>query len=265
MAPEQLDKQATSVSDPSFYSIAALVLGLIGVLALTISVWQYAAHVGGQIVDDRTAWGMFGDFLGGFVGTIIALATLIALAITVHLQAQTLADTRAALTDQAATAQKQLRLIERTEALKLRPLLKGEWFPAERSDRAAIDWRITNVGPGPALVDSVELHTDGRKLGEHTFKLGPEMLGAWRSAISAILRETLGETMPAEAVALMPMTGLQRAIGSREYQASVRLYRATPGDCRAAMGILNSRLDVVIHFRSMAGEKLSTREQLEDI
>lgn len=69
------------------YKTIAITLGAVGVLTFAASWIEFARIHGTAIIEGPNAWGQFGDFIGGFVGTVVSVATLIALAVTVHLQA----------------------------------------------------------------------------------------------------------------------------------------------------------------------------------
>jgi hypothetical protein len=56
---------------------------------------------------DGADWGAFGEFMGGFSGSLISVVTLIALAYNIRLQAADLAATRAYARSQAATMSQQ--------------------------------------------------------------------------------------------------------------------------------------------------------------
>jgi hypothetical protein len=79
----------------------AVGLSVIGVAALTLSVfayWRELHHLGISLRSDE--WGSFGAYVGGIAGTIIALATLIALAVTLALQAREMEKARHAVARQ---------------------------------------------------------------------------------------------------------------------------------------------------------------------
>src|SRR5438874_1286647 len=76
----------------------AIGLSVIGVAALTLSVlayWGELHHLGISPRSDE--WGSFGAYVGGIAGTAIALATLVALAITLALQAREMESSRHAV------------------------------------------------------------------------------------------------------------------------------------------------------------------------
>lgn len=90
------------------YRIIATLLAGIGAAALFLSTFIYWRVLGPQGVSTTsTDWGTFGDFVSGIAGTIIALATLIALAVTLHLQAKEMAAARDLLARQSYALSKQ--------------------------------------------------------------------------------------------------------------------------------------------------------------
>src|SRR5947207_12715634 len=80
------------------YFRVAIGLSVIGVAALTLSVyayWRELHHLGISPKSDE--WGSFGAFVGGIAGTTIALGTLVALAVTLALQAREMEASRHAV------------------------------------------------------------------------------------------------------------------------------------------------------------------------
>lgn len=241
------------------YQIAAITLAIIGIAAFVVSCLTYSKYVGSDILDSASSWGLFGDFIGGFTGTIIALTTLIALAITLFLQARALEETRSAVAQQLAAANNQLTSFERNEALKLRPLLKAEWFPAH--DENYMEWQVRNIGLGPAILDRIEIYVFGLLTGTHSMEPGPEWHHTWWNAIKAVINpQSVSESAT---LYKTPMTYLKRGLGAGEYQAMMVLQINDPAQRPAALLMLNSEINVTIHFRSMAGESLSTWTQFE--
>jgi hypothetical protein len=94
-------KNKLSEESPARYRTIAIVLGCTGVVALLIALlsylWWFRA---GTISHDSVKWGTFGDYVSGFGGTIVALATLIAVVYALDLQDRELSATRSALTRQ---------------------------------------------------------------------------------------------------------------------------------------------------------------------
>ena len=71
------------------YKWIAISLAVWGVLWVALGALLYwHALSSGRLSEESADWGTFGDFVGGFPGTLIALATLFALALTLHLQAE---------------------------------------------------------------------------------------------------------------------------------------------------------------------------------
>lgn len=241
------------------YQILAITLATIGIAAFVVSCFAYSKYVGSDILDSASSWGLFGDFIGGFAGTAIALTTLIALAITLFLQARALEETRSAVAQQLAAANNQLTSFERNEALKLRPLLKAEWFPAHAENH--MEWRVRNIGLGPAIIDRIDIYVSGLLTGTHSMDPGPEWHNTWWTAIKAVINpQSVGESATFYKT---PMTYLKRGLGAGEYQAMVGFQINDPAQRSAALLMLNSEINVIIHFRSMAGESLSTWTQFE--
>jgi hypothetical protein len=95
------NKNNSRDESPARYRIIAKVLGGTGVVALLVSIlsylWWFKA---GTISNDSAKWGTFGDYVSGFGGTIVALATLIAVVYALDLQDRELSATRSALNRQ---------------------------------------------------------------------------------------------------------------------------------------------------------------------
>jgi hypothetical protein len=97
----EVDHVSESDQSPSRYRIIAKILGITGIAALTLSLLSYFLwFTGGTVSDDSAKWGTFGDYVSGIGGTIIALATLIAVAYALDLQDRELSSTRKALEGQ---------------------------------------------------------------------------------------------------------------------------------------------------------------------
>ena len=86
---------------PNTYRNIAIGLGIGGLGVILASLLAYAIRFWAMPVGESEDWGTFGDFVGGFAGTFLGLLTLAAIAITLHLQANELEDTRSALQRQA--------------------------------------------------------------------------------------------------------------------------------------------------------------------
>src|SRR5688572_24812536 len=87
--------------------IFAGALAAIPLAVFAVSCLLYSEYVGTDLVSQAQDWGQFGDFIGGFVGTVIGASTLLAIALTVYLQAKTLtalAEQKVQLEDQVKHA-----------------------------------------------------------------------------------------------------------------------------------------------------------------
>jgi uncharacterized membrane protein len=56
-----------------------------------IAIFLYRSTFSGPIIAEHTAWGVFGDFIGGLLNPIFALFAFFALLITIHIQSKELA------------------------------------------------------------------------------------------------------------------------------------------------------------------------------
>jgi hypothetical protein len=90
------------------YNVIAWTLMGVGLAALVVSVLAYGGVLHSQgISSSSNDWGTFGDFVSGIAGTVIALATLVAIAFTLQLQANELEETREQLRNQARTLERE--------------------------------------------------------------------------------------------------------------------------------------------------------------
>ena len=85
--------------DRGFWIIAGVALVLLAVIWVA-STCVYAAHFGWALSDEQEKWGQFGDFMGGFVNPVIALAGFVGVLYTVNLQRQEIHDQRRQLVDE---------------------------------------------------------------------------------------------------------------------------------------------------------------------
>src|SRR5690606_40573113 len=124
------------------YKLIAFFLATVGCIAFLGCALVYYSHLSYLGLSTNSAdWGTFGDFVSGLAGTVIALLTLCALAFTLHLQATELAETRAALSDQARTAEQLLQLTLQIEQRRVRPRVQVQGV------REAKPTRVAKSGP----------------------------------------------------------------------------------------------------------------------
>jgi len=90
------------------YRIASRIFAIGGVVALASGFILYWYFLGsGGVSHESRDWAEFGEFITGFSGTAIALAALIALAYTIRMQADDLADSRRHMQMQIAAMERQ--------------------------------------------------------------------------------------------------------------------------------------------------------------
>lgn len=240
----------------SAYKWIAILLASVGAVAL-VGAWLFFSHYNGyQFATESKTWGEFGDFIGGFVSTIIALASLIALAITVYLQSVALRDTRRALKNQLAA-------FNASESTKIRPLIKTGWSDIEhivQGDIFRIVWSIRNVGLGPAILDLSEFIIFNKTAGEQPLILGADWVTEWGCAI----RQALGDDAWGEiaSTTYLPFNDQTRIMPTGDSVNFVTIEFFDRADAEQGRSQLAHWLDVVIHFRSMANERFTTRTQL---
>lgn len=250
----------SSQSKVSVYRKIAIALGAVGMLTLIAVVLAYAVLIDSGLSQDSTDWGTFGDFVGGIAGTVIALSTLVALVIALQLQAKELEQMRSALDEQTKATQKQIERARLYEERRVQPLLKAEW--SIDSNTQCIYWRITNVGLGPCIMDSIELFVFGQMIGSHEFDSRQKAHEVWCRALS----KTLDSGYPGdERVFVEPLQEFKRALKDGEYQQTVRVNCTDRVNVYTAADILDRSLRPVIRFRSLAGVPLSTEHQYDRI
>lgn len=239
----------------SIYRLIAIALVVLGSAAFGISWYQYAAHVGTATTDVGSAWGVFGDFIGGFAGTIISLVTLVALSLTLDLQARELAETREALRDQADSFARQLEMTATVERRKIRPLLQTSWVEVRHG---VWELHVMNVGLGAALIDRIELRVGTQSIGfvpaRHVIGMNfhDEASDLWREAI----RASLGHDNFAGKIQALPVAAL--AVGQQspilQLPSMINIHGESEQDCL-----------LVIHYRSLAEEYFSTLSQYYEV
>lgn len=92
---------------PTDYSKIAFWLAISGSVALAGCLIFYVFYFHHDTVGGTNDWGAFGDFVSGIGGTVIALATLVAIAVTLSLQAAELDATKSLLAEQGKTLHRQ--------------------------------------------------------------------------------------------------------------------------------------------------------------
>jgi hypothetical protein len=107
--PRRLFQRLPVGTKATRYWLAAKFLIGTGVAALLVSAGLYWHELNaGQFSGNSEDWGAFGAYIAGAAGTVISLGTLIALAITLALQAEDLEQTRSAMQQQISAAQRQI-------------------------------------------------------------------------------------------------------------------------------------------------------------
>ncbi|NUA26121.1 putative phage abortive infection protein [Cupriavidus basilensis] len=84
-----LEKRKNDTGTKLLYAASILVV-LVVISAITIIATYYRYYKDNPITADNTAWGQFGDFLGGTINPVVGLATVILVLITVILQREEL-------------------------------------------------------------------------------------------------------------------------------------------------------------------------------
>ena len=255
------------------YRKAAVILALGGGAGLVAPLAMYVLKFHGGLAPNSDAWAYAGEFMAGIAGSIIALATLLALALTLSLQEEELQKTRSALdaqitnaADQLATLRQQLVDARAYESRRIRPVLKAEWFQGPAGDSK--QWRIVNVGLGPCVLDSVDIMLDGRNYGSHDFTATSNAESVWTNAIFQTFGEFALSSNLRSDVAVYPIHELKRVLAVGEFQAVINLrFRLVDPNKGVPTAIpwhrLDQRIVPVIHFRSLTGERFNTRTQLD--
>ena len=239
------------------YKWIAYGLAFFGVVVLIVAFVVYRQQFAGDYSPRGSDWGLFGDYIGGVAGTLLAFATLIALVVALVVQATELEETRQALEDQVEASKDQLKLIEDTERVRIQPVLKVEWFPY-RDDMNIVILRFTNIGFGPCLMEQVHVHANSQHIGSHGLKDWNTADVVWRNA----LRNVLGSSFPGEErVRLEPMNKYRKLLAAGETQQM--LVVDFPGHMLAqkALGNLQMLIDVDIEYKSLGKATVDTAAQ----
>lgn len=273
--PNKGPKPRADVQSKNRYRRAAKTLAVLGGAGLGGPFLLYAWQFHGALAPNSEAWAHAGEYMAGIAGSTIALATLVALAITLSLQEEELQKTREALdtqiknsAEQLATLRQQLDDTRVYESRRIRPVLKAEWLQGQGSPNSR-RWRIVNVGLGPCVLDGVDLVVSGLSLGGHDFTANSNAHGVWTNAINQALGGAFAQKWsPRWDISQYPIHELKRvlAVGEAQEVIYVRLagYDLNAG---AAPDIPWHQLDRVIEptirFRSLTGEQFNTKTQLD--
>lgn len=242
------------------YRKIAYGLAIFGVVVLVVAFVTYRKQFAGDYSPSGSDWGLFGDYIGGVAGTLLAFATLIALVVALVVQATELEETRQALENQVETSENQLKLIKETERIRIQPVLKVEWFPYldNTSTVSTVILRFTNIGFGPCLMEQVHVQANSQHVGSHDLKDWSTADVVWTRA----LRSVLGSNFPDEKkVQLEPMNKYRKLLAAGETQQMLVVdfpdYRAA----RKALRNLNMLIDVDIEFSSLGKARVHTAAQ----
>lgn len=99
------------------YSREDVVLALVAVFGLPLACVAFWMLVRNDALEFPGHWGQLGDFVGGFLNPVVALAALYMLAQSVRIQRKELAEARDALRGQAASAQVSVEIAGYTAAI----------------------------------------------------------------------------------------------------------------------------------------------------
>ncbi len=117
---------------PERYEKVALWLMVAGISAIVLCVIFYVATFRNMQPGNSADWGTFGDFLSGVAGTVLSGATLVAVALTLSLQARELRESRALVEEQASTLRQEafdstfFKLVERFSEISANVRVTGE-------------------------------------------------------------------------------------------------------------------------------------------
>jgi hypothetical protein len=133
-------------SRPDRYASVATVLIAAGLCSVLISVAAYAFFFRHHPMGDSGDWGAFGAFISGVAGTALAAFTLAALAFTLSLQADELAESR-------KLANQQFKVLEKQSATMAQQAFDSVFFNllerfSQVRDSVRCDYaRFTSLGP----------------------------------------------------------------------------------------------------------------------
>lgn len=239
------------------YKWIAYGLAMFGVIVLAVAFVIYRKHFAGDYSPSGSDWGLFGDYIGGVAGTLLAFATLIALVVALVVQATELEETRRALGDQVEASKNQLKLIKETERVRIQPVLKVEWFPYQANMNIVI-LRFTNIGFGPCLMEQVHVQANSQHIGSHGLEDWNTADVVWRNA----LRNVLGSNFPEEKkVRLEPMNKYRKLLAAGETQQMLVVEFPDHNTAKKAIYNLQSLIEVDIEYKSLGKAHVHTGAQ----
>lgn len=138
MPTPEVARRDETIKRGLLFDIAVTLLAAVPLISLLLGMWLYRQQFGGHLSLEHHRWGEFGDFIGGFFGTVLSAATLVALALTLLLQVRTLQDTRKALTQQQQSAEGQLAAAQSmyTAAQEANALTRAAMQRSQEMERA---------------------------------------------------------------------------------------------------------------------------------
>lgn len=107
-----VDREKESVNRFKQAAICIIAAGVIAVGGCTLAYWAVFGY-GERLSRSAADWATFGTYFSGVAGTIVTFGALVAVALTLHLQAKELAESRSLLKSQAATLAIQARTADR--------------------------------------------------------------------------------------------------------------------------------------------------------
>jgi hypothetical protein len=235
---------------------AALVLAYLAVIVLSL---LFGAKI--------EKLGQFGDSFGALTSFLNSLA-FAAVVATVVLQSRELRESREQLVEQAKAqkawaeaATKQIALTKELEFARSRPFIQSAWV-RHTHDMNSFDFVIRNVGLGVAIVQAVELRADDKLVTRIASTYLPEIRHGWMEAIR--LATTVPIDTPPIKVIVFDLDNYSRVLSPGEDKTLVNVSVTGSLDAvNAAYLDLCRRLDILIRFKSVNGESLSTITQFD--
>ena len=212
-------------------------------------------------IDHSGPRGEFGDSFGALTALFNALS-LAALITTVILQ-------RTEMHDAATAVTKQLDQQKQYENLRLLPVMKAEWFSLSHEDGGGgihqFLLRIRNVGPGPAIVDDVQLPGSRDVFDTNLTVSREQRQQLWERTINRALQEAGQSNNGVKSIEIDQLDNSNRALGPGEPQRYLRVGFKVSIPPDVAHGILQSRAVPVVHFSSLVGDRYDSETQFESI
>ena len=104
---------------PKTLTWAIRLIGIFGLLVIAGVLLHYRSHFGSELSNEQTVWGLFSDYIGGLVGTILAFLSLIALLFNIAAQLREAREARMQMEAMKIAQEKSTDIAELTALFEL--------------------------------------------------------------------------------------------------------------------------------------------------